>query len=64
MVAIFLWCGMMYPELIFTDDVFCILNEEGVEQKSGAVEAYYDFLNAEPKQIEYKSRILEFIENM
>ena len=36
MVAIFIWCGMMYPELVFTENVFCVLEQENAAQEDGA----------------------------
>ncbi|MBO5292091.1 MAG: hypothetical protein J6B10_02795 [Lachnospiraceae bacterium] len=63
-MAFFAWCGMMYPELSFTEEVLRVITEDGTEQEQSAVEAYYGFLQAEPGQIEVKSRLVEFVENM
>lgn len=60
MVAIFIWCGMMYPELVFTENVFCVLEREAVMP----ADAYRAFLQSEPEQIEVKSRVLEWLEEL
>lgn len=82
MVAIFIWCGMMYPELVFTENVIGIRMEDsagaedGVQSEDrmslkdsgGAVfftaETYRGFLQSEPEQIEVKSRVLEWLEEL
>ena len=64
MMAIFIWCGMIYPELSFPRDVLCILSDGEPEQELWTPETYYSFLEAEPEQIEIKSRLAEWIENI
>ena len=64
MVAISAWCGMMYPELSFTDGILCVLKEDGTKQPLEGAEAYYDFFCAGTGQLEIRSSLFEAIENI
>lgn len=61
MVAIFIWCGMMYPELVFKENVICVLSEDGSKSIPSAAETCRQFLKSGPEQIEIKSRVLEWL---
>ena len=62
LVAIFIWCGMMYPELSFPDEVLMVSDGTDGEWRSCTSGDVYDFLQAGPGQIEVKSRVLEFLD--
>lgn len=57
--------GVLYPELTLTEDTLRIVWEDGKEQeeweRESAAKIYYDLLQAEPKQIKIKSRLLEIL---
>lgn len=57
--------GVLYPELTLTEDTLRIVWADGKEQeeweKESAAKIYYDLLQAEPKQIKIKSRLLEIL---
>lgn len=57
--------GVLYPELTLTEDTLRIVWEDGKEQeeweRESATKIYYDLLQAEPKQIKIKSRLLEIL---
>ncbi len=62
------WWGALYPELTMTYDTYCIVDEKGCrqsEEKDGALDrgaqVYWDILEAGPEQIQYRSKLLEWI---
>ncbi len=64
MVAIFLWCGMMYPELSFPSEVLMVRDGETNQWRSCTVEEYYDFLAADRDQIVVRSEVAEMLSSI
>lgn len=63
------WWDLWYPEIAREADVYKVVYEEGTVQKSEEVVKYefseysfYDFLKMDSEQIQFRSRLLEWIE--
>lgn len=63
------WWDFWYPEITREADVYRVVYEEGTVQKSEEVVKYefseysfYDFLKMDSDQIQFRSRLLEWIE--
>lgn len=55
------WCGLLYPNLTFQNDVCRVYSAEGERQTQlSMAECYEELLCAKPQQIRVKSRLLEF----
>ncbi len=65
LIFAFGWWGVLYPELTLTEDTFRIVwaDQEVYREweEESAMEIYYDLLQAEPKQIKIKSKLLELL---
>ena len=56
------WSGFLYPEFSFHRGTLRSYTAEGVERRGiSGKEFYEELLEAEPKQIRVKSRLLEFL---
>lgn len=56
------WCGFLYPELILPAGTYKAYTAEGDERKELSEREFYEeLLQAEPKQVRVKSRLLEFL---
>ena len=62
------WWGVLYPQLVLTQDAYRIVSEDGtvydaesgIEYKSGR-EVYDELLNAERGKVRFRSRLLELV---
>lgn len=65
LIFAFGWWGVLYPELTLTEDTLRIVwvTDEVPEDwgEESATKIYYDLLQAEPKQIKIKSKLLELL---
>ncbi|MBD5457125.1 MAG: hypothetical protein HDR27_00965 [Lachnospiraceae bacterium] len=56
------WCGFLYPELTLSEGTCKAYTAEGEEREGlSGKEFYEELLQAEPKQVRVKSRLLEFL---
>lgn len=56
------WCGFLYPELTLSRGTCKAYTAEGEERKGLSDREFYEeLLQAEPKQVRVKSRLLEFL---
>lgn len=55
------WCGVMYPQLMMTEDIYRIVSEDGEAYEIKDIMDYYRLLQAEPGKIRIKSGVLERI---
>lgn len=63
-IAVFIavgWCGVLYPQLIMTEDIYQIVSEDGEVRGMKDITDYYELLQAEPEKLRIKSRLLERI---
>ena len=63
------WWDFWYPEITREAGVYAVVYEEGAVQENGEVVEYkadeytfYDFLQMDSDQIQFRSRMLEWIE--
>ena len=61
-VFVFVWWGILYPELCFTDNTYKQVIIVDGEEIEGTQSDYRDVLGASGEQIVIKSRLLEWIE--
>lgn len=62
--AVFIWCGMIYPELAFPDDVLGIFSEADGSREAWTADAYYGLMQDGAEKIEIRSRLAEWIETI
>lgn len=58
----FVWWGILYPELCFTDNTYTQVSVVDGQEIEAEQSDYRDFLQMEGDEIVIKSRLLEWIE--
>lgn len=53
------WWGVVYPHLSMIEDTCQIISESGEVRMLQSIEEYFDMLQAEPGEVQIKSRLLE-----